>query len=203
MPKKLKHQVEQLRPVLHLFCEGANTEPWYYKQYIKRFCRVPSRVIIEPTKKNTPVQLVQVAKRMKKTHPNDPVWVVYDRESVAKYSEELHQQARQLAEANGINVALSNVCFEVWLLLHRRQSCPACSCCDALTSRKEFKEAFPHYDKADEINFKPEEIDAARRRAEAMNQQTIAGADPKWKYPSEWNPYTDAYRVLDAIDSFK
>lgn len=203
MPKKLKHQVEQLRPVLHIFCEGANTEPWYFSRYINRFSRVPSRIKVEPTKKNTPVQLVQEAKKMKKAHPNDQVWVVYDRESETKYPESRHQQARQLADSNGINIALSNVCFEVWLLLHRRQTCPMCINCDDLTSRKEFKELFPDYDKSDEVVFTPEEIELARKRAVVMNQQTIAGADPKWKYPSEWNPYTDAYRVLDAIDSFK
>ena len=151
MPKKLNRQVERIRPVLHIFCEGSKTEPWYYKQYINRFCRVPMRVQIEPTKETAPVRLLKEALKRKKEHPNDLFWVVFDRESEAECPESSHQQARQLAEANDISIALSNVCFEVWLLLHRRQTCPMCQSCGDLLSRKEFKEAFPDYKKSEEI----------------------------------------------------
>lgn len=203
MPKKLDRHVELLRPVLHIFCEGSKTEPWYYKQYINRFCRVPSRIQIEPTKENTPVRLVKEALKRKKEHPNDLFWVVFDRESEAECPESLHQQARQLAEANGISIALSNVCFEVWLLLHRRQTCPMCQSCGDLLSRKEFKESFPDYKKSEEIVFTPQQIGDARKRAVALNRQTMAVADPSWTVPSKWNPYTDAHKVLDAIDAFR
>ena len=202
MPKKLNRQVERIRPVLHIFCEGSETEPWYYKQYINRFCRVPSRIQIEPTKENTPVRLVKEALKLKMQQPNDLFWVVFDRESEAECPESLHQQARQLAEANGISIALSNVCFEVWLLLHRRQTCPMCQSCGDLLSRKEFKEAFSDYKKSEEIVFTPQQIGDARKRAVALNRQTMAVAAPSWTVPSKWNPYTDAHKVLDAIDAF-
>lgn len=203
MPKKRKQIVRELRPVLHIFCEGAKTEPHYFDQYIRRFAKSPSRICIERTKKNTPVQLVQEAKKMcgrSNVLKEDVFWVVFDRESEQKYPEALHDQARQLAQANGIHIALSNVCFEAWLLLHRRETCPACNCCEELTSRKEFREAFPKYAKGVEILFAKSEIDKARVRAYAMNLRTKSGADPSWTVPSKWNPYTDVGCVLDAID---
>ena len=204
MPKKRTREIRQCRPMLHIFCEGANTEPWYFRQYINRFSRQPSRIVVEKTAKNTPVALVREAQKMMrgiKKHSGDIFWVVFDRESTVKYPESLHDQARQLAAANGINIAISNVCFEVWMLLHRRDTAPACMNCDELLARKEFRDLFPDYDKSNEIVFTPEEIRHARLCAESMNAQTIAGADKSWTVPSKWNPYTNVHHVLNAIDT--
>ena len=43
----------------------------------------------------------------------DQVWVVFDRDEHERFDE-----AVSLCEANGIGVARSNPCFEVWLILH-------------------------------------------------------------------------------------
>ncbi len=50
----------------------------------------------------------------------DQVWVLVDRERQHCERREQIPRARRLAEANGIFVAVSNPCFELWLMLHYR-----------------------------------------------------------------------------------
>ncbi len=206
MRNRDKRPIRQLRPVLHVFCEGSKTEPNYIEHYKDLFCLGKmASIVVEKTDKNTPVQLVEEAVRLKNSplvSRNDVFWVVYDRESPRKYDETLHQEARNKAKANDINIALSNVCFEVWLLLHYQSTCAACDTCDELIGRKDFKKHFPTYEKGAECVFSVEQIKAARRNAEKLNKRTINAADKDWNVPSRWNPYTDVYKLLDAIDSF-
>lgn len=206
MRKRDKTAVRPLRPVLHIFCEGSKTEPNYIEHYKDLFCVGKSAsIVVEKTDKTTPVQLVEEAIRLKNSAGScaiDEFWVVYDRESPAKYDEKLHQNARVKAEANGINVVLSNVCFEVWLLLHFQPTCAACNTCDELIARKDFKKYFPSYEKGGKCDMSPDQITTARKNAVALNKRTIDAANKNWNVPSMWNPYTDVYRLLDAIDAF-
>lgn len=128
---------------MKIFCEGEKTEPFYINGYIQTFVN-PERktvVTIEKTRKNTPVQLVEVAIQAKESRvslPNDEFWVVYDRESIAKYSDTLHAKARQRATSKGIKVALSNVCFEYWLLIHLVNTQSPYTCYDDLRKNSSF-----------------------------------------------------------------
>lgn len=206
MPKHDKRPVRQVLPVLHIFCEGSKTEPNYIEHYKDLFCRnKKASIVVEKTEKTTPVQLVETAIQLKNSPmvgKNDKFWVVYDRESPVKYSEKFHQEARDKAAANGIHIALSNVCFEVWLLLHFQPTCAACNTCAELTGRKDFKSYFDKYEKGAECTYTPEAIMAARANAAKLNERTIKAADKSWNVPSMWNPYTDVHKLLDAIDAF-
>ncbi|WP_082881018.1 RloB family protein [Methylomonas sp. DH-1] len=166
MPKPRKNRQEQkLKPVLRIYCEGAKTEPNYLQGYIDRFFptnRLLKVIRIEDTKKNTPKQLVDeavVAKKVaNKSGLNDSFWVVYDRESEIKYSEELHRNAYKKAQRNDVAVVLSNVCFEVWLLLHFQHTAAPYSCYDELRKnsplRQEFrKRGISDYDKGEKTIF--------------------------------------------------
>lgn len=205
MRNKKGRATKKLLPVLHIFCEGEKTEPNYIARYKDLFCGNAMVIKVEKTAKNTPVQLVQEAVRSKKSGENsslDEYWVVYDRESPMKYSENLHAQARDLAKQNGICIALSNVCFEVWLLLHKQDTCAACNTCAELLARNDFKVAFCGYEKGSPCILTREQIKQAIDRAKKLNANTIAGANKDWKVPSKWNPHTDVYKLLEAIDLF-
>lgn len=99
MPKKRKKATRQLKPVMHIFCEGEKTEPNYINGYINSKHNGNRRlkiIRIEKTTKNTPIQLVEEALNQKKsgsTPDEDVFWVVYDRESNQKYADDLHQKA--------------------------------------------------------------------------------------------------------------
>jgi hypothetical protein len=204
MPKSRKgKQQKVLKPRLHIFCEGARTEPNYLNGYIDRCFPGTKLTIVETTKKNTPVQLVDEAvkaKRHKDAPKEDQFWVVYDRESSIKYPDTLHEKAYAKAKANGIRVAFSNVCFEVWLLLHFQATVPTCDSCDDLCKRSSLKDHIPNYDKGEKRLYTADEVSNARKNAVKLNKQTIAGSDASWTKPYQWNPYTDVYKLLDAMD---
>ncbi|OTE96209.1 hypothetical protein BCS42_08185 [Crenothrix sp. D3] len=215
MPKKITRPTKNLKPILHIYCEGTKTEPNYLNGYLDTFFPTNRRLLkvikIEPTEKNTPVQLVSVAMKAQKEFPDgDVFWVVYDRESEQKYADKFHATAYDRAESKGIFVALSNVCFEVWLLLHFQDVTAQYNNYDDLRSssalRTKCKERkMLDYDKGDMSIFSiftKGDIELARRRAKKMNALTEQSANASQTKPYQWNPYTDIYKLLDFIDNF-
>lgn len=105
-------------------CEGKKTEPLYLRQ-LQHHLRNP-RVHVEPVgPAGVPLTVVQTAieeRRKAETkarsehdenHLWDEVWAVFDVDDHPNVAE-----AKQLATANGIYLAVSNPCFELWALLH-------------------------------------------------------------------------------------
>lgn len=199
--------------VLYIFCEGEKTEPNYINYYLDKVCGVKRRAIrVEPTKKNTPVQLVEEAisyKQSGSSSEGDCFWVVYDRESEAKYSDSLHSKALKLAEKNGIRVALSNVCFEIWVLLHFVNNTAAFTNCSNLLKDRRFKDALKTigvdcYEKGDQnlMSALFSKVSDARARAVTMNTSSEASAPKGVVQSYKLNPYTDMHLLLNAIDEF-
>jgi hypothetical protein len=215
MPKKRIVQTKELLPLLHIYCEGEKTEPNYINGYLnERFAgdRRKRVIKVEPTKKNTPVQLVEVATKHKNSKfcPEDDVfWVVYDRESPAKYPRALHQQAYQLAEENGVGVAFSNICFELWLLLHMQNNSAPYISYDNFINESQFKAelaklGLSNYDKGcgKVYGYLRNGLSTARQRAQAMNAISKNSAPKGQDAVYDLNPYCDVYVLLDAIDAF-
>ncbi|WP_283189309.1 RloB family protein [Pseudomonas sp. PMCC200344] len=214
MPKVRNSSSRTLPKKMHIYCEGAKTEPNYLNGYISDIEDKALRhvVIVEKTRKNTPIELVEVAINHKKSSAaakGDEFWVVYDRESVAKYTDELHDKAYKRAKDNGINIALSNVCFEHWLLLHLTNSSAPYNCYNDLINRSCLKSKFRQnlgkdYDKAgsEVYDFLSKYIGKARTLACNMNLAATQSSQLGRDKPHHLNPYTDMPKLLDAIDSF-
>lgn len=213
MPKKRSNSSREVKPVFHIYCEGE-TEEYYLEGYINKFYSGNRRlkvIKIEETNKNTAKELVTEAiECKKKCLEGDIFWVVYDRESEQKYSDELHKIAYDRAESKNISIAISNVCIEVWLLLHFQETVKPYNNYEDLRTNSRLREeckkrSLLDYDKGDKQLFevfKKIEIDQARKRAECMNKITKNSADRSWTKPYQWNPYTNIYELLDAIDVF-
>lgn len=105
-------------------CEGEKTEPLYLKEF-RNHVRNPL-VHIEPlgvagdpsTVVETAIkrrrQAADEAKRLRDENLLwDQVWAVFDVDDHARLDD-----ARALAVANDIQLAISNPCFELWALLH-------------------------------------------------------------------------------------
>ena len=214
MPRRRKKGIRSLKPTLHIFCEGEKTEPGYFDGYLDTYDIRRLKVIkIEKAKSNTPVQLVEEAiafKRGKEAAREDEFWVVYDRESPNKYDDKLHQAAFDKAAAQDIQIALSNVCFEVWILLHFCYQSRSYTSYDDLIKNSPLKDKLAKigkssYKKNDSralFDLIEQSIPQARRRAKKMNQHTQQSAPSSHTLPFLLNPYTDVYRLLDAIDEF-
>jgi RloB-like protein len=112
----------QPRPRFLIACEGTVTEPHYFSE-IRRLLRSIVELQIIPG--GTPKTIVKSAAARKKEAEVaarrrrdenlrfDEVWCVFDVDM-----HPLLPEARQQANDNGIHVALSNPCFELWMLLH-------------------------------------------------------------------------------------
>jgi hypothetical protein len=106
-----KVDTRDMRPRILIACEGAKTEPNYFKAF-----RVASTVVdVRGLGCNT-VSVVQGAREIEiKDGPFDTVWCVFDKDSVPL---ERFNNALQLARNYGYSVAYSNEAFELWYVLH-------------------------------------------------------------------------------------
>lgn len=110
----------ELRTVV-VFCEGKNSEP----DYINGLKRLPD--IAENTALNleihpeqgVPLTLVRMAADRLADPEVDECWCIFDVEWPKNHPNLF--EARQLAEARGIRLVISNPCFELWLVLHHRE----------------------------------------------------------------------------------
>lgn len=111
-----------------LYCEGKNTEPAYFKA-MQRTCS-STLISVEPhggvgVPKTIATEAVACAKsdglalqsrrRMHSFERMDQVWAVFDRDEHPDF-----QEAVMICERHGVQVARSNPCFELWLILHEQ-----------------------------------------------------------------------------------
>ncbi len=213
MPKKKPDNKKKLIPAFHVFCEGEKTEPYYIRGYVDHFHSDKKNILlVEDTNKNTPVQLVGTAIQHKKsTTKNDVYWVVFDRESISKYSHELHLKARVLANKNNIQIGFSNVCFEYWMLLHMEYSTACYDSCSDLLGKSNLKKllkarGIDNYDKgfAYLFNVLKEKggISIAMSNADKAINSAIASAERGKEHPHFLNPYTDVHHLFIDMDNF-
>lgn len=112
---------EPRRKEILVFGEGAVTEEVYIVFYKRRYRR---QVLIEIDEfRGTPLALVERAKETKtraereerrgRGRAQDAFWCIFDVDEHPNLS-----QAIEMAEANNINLAISNPCIELWFLLH-------------------------------------------------------------------------------------
>jgi len=204
MSKQLGRRKPQ-RPigrVLHIFCEDLKSARYYLQGYTSDR-QLGKYISLEPHEHTDPRNLVNDAKALKEKSPaNDEFWVVYDSESIQQRDTNEHKLAWQDAIKSGINIALSCVSFETWILLHHTYSTRGFSTSNQLESyiKKKFDQ---QYDKGDtgiyaRLNAKTETAQIHAKRLEAHNHRVNAD-----KKPYEINPFTDIHKLLNAMDNFR
>ena len=109
-PRKV--DIREVRQRFLIVCEGAKTEPNYFRSF-----RVPKDVVeinVQGFGEN-PSKLVDRAEELQEQEAYDQVWCVFDRDS---WTPEDFNNAIQRAENQGFSVAYSNEAFELWYVLH-------------------------------------------------------------------------------------
>jgi len=109
-----------------IYCEGENTEPHYFHQLLALHHHAVLLDIVP-----VPGDLIKLAReavergrregagrrrRRNSFEEADQVWAVFDRDEHPAFDE-----AIRLCESNGVSVARSNPCFELWLILHEKE----------------------------------------------------------------------------------
>ncbi len=126
-PLKRSSQPKRLpKPDIVIVCEGRKTEPKYFSEF-KNLCSnnlvvvqtiggcgVPISVVRRAIDERE--KLVKDARRSRDTFDKEfQVWAVFDRDD---HPIPQVPAALQLASENGVLVAYSNPCFELWAMLH-------------------------------------------------------------------------------------
>lgn len=113
---------------LLVVCEGEVTEPEYLEGF-RRWCRNPRVEVRVEGPAGVPLSLVTKARDLKNRAERDAeserdenlrydeVWCVFDVDEHPRVND-----ARRLAKDHGLRLAMSNACFELWLILHFRDS---------------------------------------------------------------------------------
>jgi RloB-like protein len=109
----------ELRTVV-VFCEGVNSEPDYVRA-LKRLPEIAGNTALDlriHPERGVPLTLVRKALDHKRDPEIDECWCIFDVEWPQHHPN--LSEAVELARANGIGLAISNPCFELWLILHFR-----------------------------------------------------------------------------------
>jgi len=121
-----------------IVCEDEKSSKMYFESFkrdekLKRLLSSVDVQVVHP-KDHSPVGLVNEAKNKKKKakrdrNPYNEVWIVLDKDGHANMS-----QALNTAKDNKIEVALSVICFEYWILLHFEKTTSYFEKCDDIIS---------------------------------------------------------------------
>ena len=174
-----------------MFCEGARTEPDYFTA-IKRACantliavEIVPAVGVPMTIAERAAEEAQTRRRRRGKRDSfeegDQIWAVFDRDAHPRFEE-----AVRLCEQHGVEVARSDPCFELWLILHERDYDRPC---DRHEAQREFERLRPEYD----CDALVRRVEQAERRAEAQLRRREQECTPCG------NPSTTVFRLTRAI----
>ena len=111
-----KEGTRELRAFFLIVCEGAKTEPNYFKSFPK----MAGNLVFDLTFDGGGISTTKVLEkaldiRDKSSQKFDRIWIVFDKDS---FPEGHFNKAILDAEKEGIKSAWSNEAFELWYLLH-------------------------------------------------------------------------------------
>lgn len=179
-----------LRERLLIVCEGARTEPHYFRCF-----RVNARVAvtIEGVGQNTDSLVVEAMRIRDQDGGFTEVWVVMDRDS---FPAGTFNAALQRARNEGISVAYSNEAFELWYLLHFEY-------CDAALSRSTFGERLTRY-----LGHPYRKNDAAmyatlldKQPVAIQNAERLLAAYGDDRNPERDNPSTTVHGLVERLNA--
>lgn len=114
--KNRKYETRKEQPLIAIYANGEVTEKKYFESLCRDLrlsgVRVKQDLVSVNGLEHNTKSLVQYVLEQK--DESDEVWVVFDKDNQTT----LFDDAIKLARKNGINVAYSNECFELWFLLH-------------------------------------------------------------------------------------
>lgn len=186
------------RPVILVVTEGAVTEPEYlngFRSTVKN-PRVEIHIVPQAGVPRTIVQVARDRKREAEAQARrqadenlrfDEVWCVFD------YDEHPNvPNTKKMARDNGIRLAVSNPCIELWLWLHFADQ-------PGMRSRQELhkliKRHVPNYDKHVDYAHYESGYQSAVRRAARLDEDAAADGE------EGRNPSTGMWRLTESIRS--
>ena len=184
-------------PRVLIVCEGTRTEPGYFHD-LRHTERIPIELEISPG--GVPKTLVERAVELKNTAKKDAksaqdenllydeVWCVFDIDEHPAVPD-----AKQQARDNGIELAISNPCFELWILLHFRDQRAHI---DRAVVQRDCAKYLPDYEKAVPfVKLHPNYEEAVKRALDLDAWQQTRGSEGS-------NPSTRVHKLTEKIKGF-
>lgn len=177
-----------------IVCGAEETEPNYFEAFRVNLKLKGVSVKIEREGKN-PLSLVDYAIALKKEAKKNKetygqIWCVFDKDDFTDFDNAISK-----AEANGIKVAYSNECFELWYYLHFEYL-------ESALYRHEYKEKLTKklgqkYEKNSKGMYDILKDNQEKAINYAKNLENIH----KNKIPSKSNPSTTVYKLVEVLNS--
>ncbi|MEX1041366.1 MAG: RloB family protein [Pirellulaceae bacterium] len=179
--------VQERKRLILVVTEGKVTEPAYLYSFQKKIGRSAITLDVRGIG-GAPRTIVENAVALKQElleDPGDQVWAVFDTDDHANLANSI-----QMARDNGIHVALSNPCFELWLLLHFQDS-PGMQHRDKITAM--VRQHVPGYRKSIRFDQCQAGYDEAVRRAARLYEQAELDVEPYR------NPVTGVHLLTEEL----
>jgi RloB-like protein len=184
------------RPRFLIVCEGEITEPQYFSQFAAFSKQAVVKVELARAH-GVPLSVVRAARDLKNeaneaARRRDDEFLKFESVWCAIDVDDHHNipEARILAKDNNIDVAISNACFELWLLLHH-QECPGML--HRADAKTKLKEHVPNYDKSvDYRNYAGGYVSAVKRAKSLEKLAESMGEEGR-------NPTTNVYELTEEI----
>lgn len=187
-----------VRKELLIFVEGLQTEEMYLVDWHRRH-RDRVQVTVDPFR-GAPVQLVEHAvdaqraeahdAKRNRGRPHDQIWCVFDRDEHPNVA-----QAADLARRNGIGLAISNPCLELWFLLHFQDQTASIHRHDAQSQAKVILRCSKVLTPAATEQL-AERYEQAKGRAIGLDKKHCGDGSPVGS-----NPSSGLWKVVDEIRS--
>jgi hypothetical protein len=182
-----------------IVCEDQKSARDYFEALKKHFNLSAASVRVADSAGHTqPIQVVERATEIMAsaaesdsgTEPFEQVWCAID----GDYGKKIIN-ARSKAKAKGIELAVSTMCFEYWVLLHFEENDKATLDCNALV-RTLRKSHLPQYTKGKcDFSSIVVHVRDACTRAEKLRRPGIA----RGALPEDQNPCSEVYKLVNAI----
>jgi len=185
-----------MKKTVLVFCEGQRTEPEYV-QALRKLPKIASSTSVDiriSEQHGGPRTLVDNAIQTRRTDPEiDECWCLFDGEW-PQHHPYLMESISRASAADGVYVAVSNPCFEIWLLMHYTDV-TAFMDTDEAVRRSKLKDGRQGKG-IDAAAYMPLRAEASRRAKALDARHRTAGT-----LPPEDNPSSGMYKFLDAISA--
>ena len=179
-----------------VFSEGKVTEPSYLKDFDRLHGDQSSARLVPIGVGGDPRAVVERAleesKKLKRDSlgSRDTVWAMFDRDEHPRFDE-----AKNMAHGNGIRLAISNPCFELWGILHYQEyDAPL----DRHECQRKLGELCPSYsNKKGKIFDDSEVIESKYRDAVGRAENSLTRRREEGN--PEGNPSTTVHRLTEHI----
>ncbi|MGV8017332.1 MAG: RloB family protein [Ignavibacteria bacterium] len=186
---------------LLILCEDKKSSRLYFDSFKKndQFRReLKVTYTVEHPEDYSPLGLVNAAihrrtKAIEEKNPYDEIWVVFDKDKHKNIP-----NAYSLAEKENINIAISIICFEYWVLLHFKNSTKPFNKCDELIKHIK-KNYYSDYEKCSNCfdNLK-DKISLAIKNAELVERSVKNEINRRQKI-YELNAYTNIHHLVKKL----